>query len=246
MGYDTTDLREAFAEAQRREDEKDFHDEMAGRDTYKIARFLSAEHREDRREHRSSQARRADGMSRLQTLLASNAAYAKTYNDTFDALRAAEAATERAIAKMEAARDQAQQDLAEMMGRAPRLADGRRVFKDQYGKFWDQNGGQVSADEGATIEWRGDEATQEEFAAQEKRYIDLYNGVNELRGYQVDTLGRARDRMTDQENPPKAEELEQFQRDIQERMPAAARAELTSSTPVVSIATPAKLDIPTL
>lgn len=51
--------------------------------------------------------------------------------------------------------------------------------------------------------------------------------MNELRGYQVDNLGRARDRMADQENPPEAEELEQFQRDIQERMPAAARVSRT-------------------
>lgn len=228
MDYDTTDLRNAFTEARRREDEKDFHDEMSGRDTYKIARYLSAEQREDRKEHRSTQARRADGMSRLQSLLASSTAYAKIYNDTFDALRDAEAATERAIARATEALEAAQLKVQSTLDRAAKLPDGTRVFKDKRGEVWNEHGQRVSDGDAAGIEWRGNEPAYEQFLEDRESVKDRLTHLEDLQGYRVDTLGRIRGEMMDKDNPKSADELEQFKRDIDTKMPSAARAEISA------------------
>lgn len=206
LGFDTTDLRDAFTEARRREDEKDFHDEMSGRDTYKIARYLSAEQREDRKEHRSSQARRADGMSRLQSLLASNAAYAKLYNGTFENLRGAEIGADAALAELEAAHAKAQQELRDMDERAAKLPDGRRAFKNENGDVVDEHGGRVSDTDAASIHWRSDEPTYEDFTAQQKYVEDLSRSIDTIRGIQVD-LGEVREELSDKDNPPKHERV---------------------------------------
>lgn len=206
MNFDTTTLRDAFAEAKRRVDEQDFHAEMSGRDTFKIARFLSTEQREDRREHRSSQARRADGMSRLQSLLASNAAYAKLYNGTFDDLRGAESGADAALAELEAAHAKAQQELRDMEERAAKLPDGRCAFMNKNGDVVDEHGGRVSDTDAASIHWRGDEPTYEDFTAQQKYVDDLSRSIDTMRGIQVD-LGEVREELSDKDSPPKHERV---------------------------------------
>lgn len=152
MIKDLNILQEAFSRARHREDEKDFHDELAGRDTFKIAGFLSAEARDERRDGRVSSQRRAENMSRLYLLLACNPAYAADYNKTFEALRHTENAADKAITRAVEALQQTQRQLRDTLSRAAVLPDGTRVFRDQSGQVRNEHGQILPEPEAAGIE----------------------------------------------------------------------------------------------
>jgi len=254
LGFDPTDLRETFRAAElelkRREDERDFNDEMAGRPNSKISRYLSADEREKRQEERRgehSSRRSAENLSRLQLLLASNPAYARLYNNTMDMLGDAEDATDRAIAKAQAALEAAQAKRQETLDRAATLPDGTRVFKDKRGQVWNERGERVSDEDAARIAWRGDEPAYEQFLEESEAVRDGLTRLEALQGYRVDTLGRIRDRMSDHDNPPSHREIEQFQRDIHEQAPPEVRAAMREKQAVVPMQTAtAAIDVPTL
>lgn len=230
MAYETNDLREFFRNAElefkRKEDERDFADEMAERETYKIPRFLSADNREERRDNRSSQSRRAaESMSRLQLLLASNPGYARLYNDTFDALRHAEAETERAIERATELLAAAQTKLQATLDKAPTLPNGTRVFKDARGQVWNEHGERVNDADAGRIEWHGNEPAYEQFLEDSESVADRLTHLEDLQGFRVDTLGKFRDKMMDQENPVSEDELRGFRLDMDNKLSDLARAE---------------------
>jgi hypothetical protein len=255
LGYDVGELKgiwEIEAARTREDDRRDYERELAGIDIGRDARFHGTEFVEERRQGRSgasSTQRSAQQQyaSRLQMLLATNPGYAKAYNHTMGALGDAEAATDRAITKAQKALEEAQQRLEQTLTRTAKLSDGTRVFRDARGNVWNERGQRVSEADAAGIEWRGDEPAHEQFFEESESVRDRLTRLEALQGYRVDTLGGIRDRMTDQENPPSSKEIEQFHRDIQDKMPTEAKAELASSQPVAVAASPAGLqDIPKL
>ena len=52
---------------------------------------------------------------------------------------------------------------------------------------------------------------------------DARQRIEDLRHYQIDVLGRARDRMNDPDNPPSKEELDRIRKDIEDNMPKAVQ-----------------------
>ena len=169
-------------------------------------------------------------LTALEALLAGDPAYAALYNDTFDILRDAETATEIAIAATEAALTEAQQELAEALDRASSLPDGRRVFRDPAtGNVYDEDGQLVEGDDLDAIVWRDDAPTWQDY--QNKRQADaaVRERLDDLRRYQTDVLGRARDRLTDNDAPPTPDELHDIQGEIQNQMPEYARDHLPAT-----------------
>lgn len=255
LGFDKGELTsnwEIEAARTREEDRRDYERELAGIDIGREARFHGTEFVEERRQgrsgassaHRSAQQQNA---SRLQMLLATNAGYAKAYNDTMGALGDAEAATDRAIVKAQKALEDAQQQLEKTVSRAAKLSDGTRVFRDARGNVWNEHGQRVGEVDAAGIEWRGDEPAYEQFLEESESVQDRLTRLEALQGYRVDTLGGIRDRMTDQDDPPSAEEVERFKRDIQELAPPEVRAEMPEKQAVIPTQTAsANLDVPTL
>lgn len=240
------ELGEAFekiaAERQRREDRADYERELAGIDIGRTARFHDAEFVDERRERRSGASSRTqrsaerEYASRLQRLLATNAAYAQLYNDTMTSLGDAEAATDGAIAKAQRILEEAREQLDRTLSRAAKLSDGTRVFRDARGNVWTEHGMRVSEAEAAHIEWRGDEPAYEQFSEESEAVRDRLTRLEALQGFRVDTLGRIRDRMSDQDNPPSSDEVERFKRDIQENMPPEARTEQNASFSATEVA----------
>jgi hypothetical protein len=223
LGYDTGELKaiwEIEAARTREEDRRDYERELAGIDIGREARFHGTEFVEERRQGRggaSSAQRSAQQQyaSRLQMLLATNPGYAKAYNNTMDALGDSEKAADDAIEKLEVALTKARRETQDMLERAAKLPDGRRVFKDKNGQVWDEHGAHISDDQAASIQWRGDEPTQEAFSDQNRYAEDLSRSVDEMRGVQVD-LGGIREEMTDKDNPPTQERVEDLRGQIQE------------------------------
>ena len=191
----------------RLQDLEDYQNELAGRETGRAARFLPPGARGGQSKERQERERR--NWSRLQMLLYTDPAYTALYNDTMDLLTSAEAATEKALAN-------AEQELSDLLDNAARLPDGRAVFMDGDGNVWTESGKPVDPAKAEGIEWPDDSPSYEE-------YLKRRQAVDEIRRYQVDVLGHARDRMTDPDNPPSTDELEDFNRQLAAGMPNAVR-----------------------
>ena len=221
MGYDKGELTnhwEIEAARTREDDRRDYERELAGIDIGREARFHGTEFVEERRQGRSgaSSAQRSaqrEFTSRLQMLLATNPGYAALYNDTMGALGDAEKAADDALEKLEAALTKARRETQNMLERAAKLPGGRSVFKDKDGQVWDEHGERISADQAASIQWRGDEPTREAFIDQSRYAKDISRSVDEMRGVQVD-LGGIREEMTAKDNPPTQERVEDLRNQI--------------------------------
>lgn len=236
-----TDINDEFwLRARRDADERkqiDFEDqqnELAGRETGRMKRFLSADARDNRDPKKREQAE-SERLSRLQRLLMSNPAYAVLYNDTFDKLREIEQAAERALQVLIAARDKAGEALEQTMERAARLPDGTRVFRDAKGTVWTEHGEQVDAEIAETIHWRGDEPAYETFIAQGQSLEKIDKGMDDIRTGQVNILGKFREELEDEENPPTEDRLNDMNQQI-EGYQQRIEQELTNFAPAVGAA----------
>ena len=243
-----TNIWEIEAALTREEDRRDHERELAGIDIGREARFHGTEFVEERRQGKggASSAQRTSQQqyaSRLQMLLATNPGYAKLYNDTMDDLGDAEAATDRAIAKAQKALQESQQQLEQTLNRAAKLADGTRVFRDARGNVWNERGQRVSDMDAAGIEWRGDEPAYEQFLEDSESVKDRLTRLEALQGFRIDTLGRFRDRMMDQDNPISEDDIQKGQLEIERGMKHYKIAENThviaaKPQPAVGIAIP--------
>ncbi len=217
--FTESELRAAWdAETRRLTDFMDFQNEMGGIVTTRAPRFLNEEAREDRdpRKKTKAQAQYVAQLTRLQMLLQGNPAYAALYTKTFDALRDAEQAAERALVKLQTALTKTRADMQEMLDRAAKLPNGTRVFKDGGGNVWTEHGQRVRDTDAAAIHWRGDEPGYEPFVAKKERADALTQGLDTIRGKQVDVLGKTREELTDENNPPSPKRLEQMGRELEE------------------------------
>lgn len=210
--------REACVDAKfRRRERDDLADELAGRENGRIKRLDHPgeappnSKKEQERKRRES----AASMTQLQVLL-NDLVYRALYNETFDQLRAAEAATEAALETAHDALSQADTALEDTLANAARLPGGTRVFRDADGNIRTEDGEIVSGPDAETIVWNGGEPSYEELLARRKASEETRQRVNDLLRYQNDVLGRARDRMEDPDNPPSPDELKQIQDDIEE------------------------------
>ena len=229
MALDNDELhdREARLEAERqRRITDDLANETAGRETGRIKRLdhpgdqpIGARGRKDKEERD-----RTASLTRLQALL-NDPAYRALYDDTFDQLRAAEAATEAALEEAHDALSQAETDLQSTLDNAARLLDGTRVFRDADGNIRTEDGDIVSGPDAETIVWKGGEPSYEELLARRKAEGDARQRIDDLLRYQNDVLGPARDRMEDPDNPPTPDELKQIQDEVRSGMSAYVKSD---------------------
>lgn len=213
----------ATADEHRKMEFEDLQRELMGIEGPREARFLDADLRDSRDINKRGE-KDAQRMSRLQLLLLQDPAYAALYNETFDKLRDAERAAEIALASAILTRDAAERSLQEMLDRAPRLPDGTRVFRDAQGQVWTQDGQLVDAAVADGIEWRGNEFSYEQYLAQKDTLQSAQDHIQALTHYQINVLGRVRDRMSHEKNPASKDDMESFQRDMDGLFPAATYA----------------------
>lgn len=159
----------------------------------------------------------------------------------------AERATEIALAKALERQRLADEALADIRDRALKLEDGRRVYRDDDGTFRTEGGLSVSeADMDAIApQWRPGMPGYRDFVESHDAVQAEAATVDEIRGYQTDVLGAARDRLGDDHDPADAAELEATRMRIGDLMPGAVAAEMPSSqanlTSVPQLATSGQL-----
>lgn len=205
-----------IAATQRREFD-DLQNEIAGRETGRRARFLrdgpgseAAKKKERDAQHRE--------LTRLAQLL-NDPIYRTKYDSVRQLLSDAEQATEAAIEQLETQIDAARSELDDMMDNAARLPDGTRVFRDADGVVRREDGSVVEDHLVETILWTGNEPSFEDIQDAKNRLDDLQAALDAANGYQNDVLGTARDRITDPDNLPSLDDLDDIENDIRSKMP---------------------------
>jgi len=228
-----SDLQDQFelrarlaADERRRVDFDDLQNERAGLETGRMARFLDADTRETHAGRGKGSDKTSQHLSRLQQLLATNPAYAALYQETFDKLRAAEAATEAALQKALALHSRLATERDAMLARAARLPDGTAVFRDANGTVWSEHWDEVTSSDLDAVVWPEDAPAYEAFRETTHTLANAGQKVEALRGYQVEMLGHVRERMTDEDDPPSVDEIEKLQAQIASHAPEAVQAEL--------------------
>lgn len=228
---------------QRRLDAQDYANELAGLEAGRQSRFLGEGRRDgDPRRHRDRQA----FQDRLTELMA-DPVYRAHYKRVMDRLSEAERAADAALARLNAEIETAEQGLADMEDRAARLPDGTMVFRDAQGIVRTADGTPVDPVLAETIIWTGREPTFEEHQAQRQKIDDLHRQRAEVDDYRNNTLGHARDRMEDRDNPPKPDELDDMLNDIDRQMPSAVKQHMPEAAEQsANLDKPTAVSVPTL
>lgn len=218
-----------MADKQRQTDFDDLQNEIAGRETGRIRRFLPGDHRAEQLARNS----RDQALTALQLMLMNNPEYAALYHEVDDLLSRAETATERALLKSERDLIQAEDSLRDTLENANKLPDGTAVFKDAKGNVWTEDGRLLEPGEAESIVWKDGAPTYEDYRKQKQATEEIREQIEALRRYQIDVIGDARDRMNDQDNPPTKKELEKIQKDIEDKTPQSVREEMKPTVPVI-------------
>ena len=215
---DDRDFQETIrlmADKQRHTDHTDQQNEAAGRETGQMQRFFPRKTNQSIQDKNS----RDKTLSALQLILLNDPVYAALYNETNDLLNRAEIATEKALQQAEQDLEQSEDTLNDTLNNANKLADGTAVFKDSNGNVWTKNGRHVEGDEQKQIVWKKGALSKEDYLQQKQTVEDRKQHVETLRHYQVDVLGHARHRMSNQDNLVTKEEIEGIQKEIKDKSP---------------------------
>ncbi|MEO1472704.1 MAG: hypothetical protein AAFS03_02010 [Pseudomonadota bacterium] len=153
--------------------------------------------------------------------LLSDPAYNAKYQVVADAVADAMTATERTLAQLDGLIAAAEDEIDQIQDKAARLPDGTRVYRDANGVLRREDGSVVEDHLADTIIWRGDQPSYEHYVAARRQHETLVAARREVTDYQNDVLGPARDRLSDEEDPPSLDELEEILDRIETEMPAA-------------------------
>ena len=248
MAVDDSDFKQKIedqTEKRRLQDATDHQNEVAGRSAGRMYHFHPSE---KPGEHLHPDKHTLDHTT-LHILL-ENPEYAELYNNTLDLLALAEAATEKALVQAEQDLADAQDILDNMHDNANKLPDGTAVFRDKDGNVWSEDGELVDPADAAGIVWKDNAPSYEDYLNQKQAVTDTQQRIDALRLYLVDTLGGARDRMSNPDNPPSKDDLDQMQQDIIDNAPPIIHDQLTHEAVVdhsqSSDASPMNVDVPKL
>lgn len=218
-----------MAETRHGQDFDDLQNEIAGRETGRNSRFLSKGNAEAQETERKKNHDRVQ-QTALDILLQNNPEYAALYNETMDLIRRAEIQAEQFLRELESGLSSAQDTMKETLDNANKLPDGTAVFKDADGNVWTADGRKVGPEEAAGIEWKKGGVSYEDYLKQKQAIEDFKRQIDEVHHYQVDVLGRARDRMTDPDNPPSMDDIKGISQDIQHGLDKIAQDKISIET----------------
>ena len=185
----------------------DLNNELRGTDVGRMSRFLSPEARDIIKGDRKGKNNLRDVVHQtMLDILLQDDEYRQLYDDAMDRLRDLEDATQRALDEALIEQAKSQEQLRETLDRAAML-DGQRVFKDARGRVWTEHDQRVKQSDADRIEWQGNEPSREDYQADRDSADATQRRVDDIRAYQTDTLGGARERLTDKDNPLTKDEL---------------------------------------
>ena len=164
--------------------------------------------------------------SQLSQALKMNAEYSKLYNVVMDKL-------DNAMPIVYNALEESNEKLAELENKASTLPDGTRVYKNSKDEAITQNGLMLSAAEIASVNWRDDAPSWEEYQGAKGRRDQLEQGF--------DRLGEIKEIMEDDSLEKTSEIMEGFEREIETITDQAMMANKNDHDMEVKVTTPDNL-----
>ncbi|MEM8772992.1 MAG: hypothetical protein AAGD92_15195 [Pseudomonadota bacterium] len=209
-------LFRADTDAERAREFADQQDVIAGRETGRIKTNTRQNDDGGDTKARRKGKDTLEVLTNLQLLL-QDTEYAALYRSVGELLGNAECETELALAAAEA-------ELRDILSRSAKLPNGVAIFKDKDGNIRGADGKVIDTALAAEIVWPDDAPSYE-------NYVQRRGRLDELRRYQVEVLGQARDRLEDHDDPPSMEELEDWERQIMDGAPEYVRSQIEPATP---------------
>ena len=206
---------------------EDYNNEIAGRDTGRIKRFLSQEARDHLEDGKNGKTQ--EKLSLLDILLMTDPVYARLYCDVMDRIEEIDQAISKALAQSEQRIDSIEENLADIKGRAQRLADGTLIYRSRDGTVFSDDGTIVSQKELGDVRWEDSDPSWEERCAAGEALDSAYRKKEEIEEYRDGTLQHAKDRMNDRDNPPDKDELQDIFDSIHNVLPDDVKANMDNS-----------------
>lgn len=200
----------------RLEELDDFNDELAGRNTGKMRKSAAPD---AQRESQDNGSHLMDAMELA----------AMVWNETFDRIaheiNTLSEATQIALSNARQEAQQAAEELREVQDRATTLPDGRRVYRDEGGNVYTEDGNRLSPDQAAGIQWAEGATTWNEYLNARKRQQETAQNVEDIERYR-DRIEALRQRLQSATpGNPSQEELERLESELDQGMPAVVRKE---------------------
>lgn len=201
--------------ARQAQDDADLQNEIAGRDVGRIGRFLPEAAQSGGSSGNKSREERAEALTRLQMALMTNAAYAQAFRETTDALNDAQNRLDTVLERVRREIDLTEAALEDKRGRAARLEDGTRVYRDQNGAVRTEDGEIVADALAAGIVWKGDEPTYESMQADRERAERLKGIERDAQDGQA-RIGEMQADIRDEDNPKTEDALDAIREEAEE------------------------------
>jgi multidrug efflux pump subunit AcrA (membrane-fusion protein) len=216
-----------LTEKQRQSSLDDYHHELAGlsNSVGRQQRFLNKDKSHSQSEQRRRANERIQQLTALQTLL-NDPIYRALFEETMSLLEKAESATEQVLERAEEELRQAEEALQKTLDDANCLPDGKKVFRDTNGDVRTADGKLVDPADAASIVFKDDAPSYEDYTKAKQHTDSARDRVGSIRRYQTHVLGGARDRMTDPDNPPSKDDMDDIQKDITEKAPPLVQSKL--------------------
>ncbi len=195
----------------------DNNNEIAGRDTGRIKRFLSDEARDHLEERKSGKI--SEKRSLLDILLMTDPVYAQLYSDVMEKIDQIDLAVNKALTKADRRIEHLETNLMDIQERANKLVDGTLIYKSLVGSVFTNDGISLSQQEVDGINWRESNPSWEERSEAGDALDAAYKKREEIEEYRENTLQHAKDRMNDADNPPDKEELQDILDDLDVSLP---------------------------
>lgn len=205
----------------------DYNNEIAGRDTGRIKRFLSQEARDHLEGGKKDKSQ--EKLSLLDILLMTDPVYAQLYSDVMEKIEKIDQAVSKALANSEKRIDTLKENLADIRGRAERLADGTLVYRSKDGAVFSDDGILISQQEMVDVEWKSSNPSWEERREAGEALDSAYKKKEEIEEYRDGALQHAKDRMNDRENPPDKDEMKDLYDSITDILPDDVKANMDNS-----------------
>ena len=216
---------------------------IAGRETGAVQTALPAENAPDARDKKERDER--DRLAQhVEAILSDQERYDKLFNETMDLLEKAEIVADQAITVLKNRLELHEAQFAQKLKEANRLSDGTLVFKDANDNVVDKNGERITDQaEIDGIIWRDGAMNYHEYTSDIAKGDRLKEALGEAETYRTETLGDARERLTDDENKPDYEEVEEIRDLILDNAPEGTNLDYSASSEKLSISNPVSPDI---
>lgn len=194
--------------------------ELSGAVGIRLLRFLTPEMIDLINADKRAQ-KREEQFSKLVRLLLSDPLYRQSYERAWDTLETYERRAEQALEKIRSRVEELDGALQETRSRSARLPDGTRVFRDANGKVRNEKGEVIDGAALDAVIWPDNAPSYDSIAALRDERAALETQARAIEGYQINILGDARDKLSDQESPMSREDVDAIERRIGETAPAA-------------------------